>query len=491
MKRGIFSALICATLVSAIALALVAAAFKQPRLAQRFLFPPKRPALFTAARSNAEVVVQANQAVVTVIATRAVRPQQAAYHSNLQPQQSDALPNQTPEQNVQRGTGTGFVIDAEGFIVTNDHVIRGADRIRIRLNDGRERRAIVHGSDPATDIALLKIEADQLAVLSLGDSDEVRVGDPVIAIGNPLDYEHSVTAGIISAKGRKVYNNEPFEDFIQTDAAINRGNSGGPLLNQQGEVIGVNTVIRVDGSGISFAVPSNVVKRVIAQLRAKRTVTRGYLGLTPVSLTQEFREGLGLGNQLQGVVVADVAPERPAARAGLQVYDLITHFDGKPITTTDEYFSLVANTLPQRQVALTILRSGQSLKLTAVLEERDKDEGEKQTERPVQLAQNEPAIGFSVRETPNEISRTSLSAESTGETQSRVEISEVDPLGPASESGLAAGQIVLEANRQPVRTLADFNRIVGGLRNGNVLIMRVSSPPQLVNRLVAVRIGGE
>ncbi len=489
MKRGIFSALLCATLVSAVALALVAAAFKQPRMAQRLFLSSNRTAWPVAARSNAEIIAQANQAVVTVIATRALR-QQANYSGNLVPQQYEIAPTQAPDQNVQRGTGTGFIIDADGFIVTNDHVIRGADRIRVRLNDGRERRAVVHGSDPATDIALLKLEADQLVVLNLGDSDEVRVGDPVIAIGNPLDYEHSVTAGIISAKGRKVYNNEPFEDFIQTDAAINRGNSGGPLLNQQGEVIGVNTVIRVDGSGISFAVPSNVVKRVIAQLRAKRTVTRGYLGLTPISLTQEFREGLGLGN-LQGVLVADLAPEKPAARAGLQVYDVITHFDGKPITSTDEYFSLVANTLPQRQVGLTVLRAGQSLKLTAVLEERDKDDGEKQTERPVTAAQSEPSIGFSVRERLSEITHTSLTVETSAEAQSKVEISEIDPLGPASESGLATGQIILEANRQPVRTLADFNRIAGNLRNGSVLIMRVNAPPQSANRLVAVRIGGE
>src|SRR5581483_10897624 len=373
MRRRLFLASLPAILISV----LVVTAFVRPRLLPGWLSSlPRSVRGLVAASPNAEVVARANPGVVIVVAKRAVR-QDASLRESAEVTEDDIEAQSAPDSTglqPQRGTGTGFIIDPSGLIVTNNHVIKDADRINVKLADGRERRALLQGSDAETDLALLKIEADKLAILPLGDSDAVRVGDPVIAIGNPLDYEYSVTAGIVSAKGRKVYNSAPFEEYIQTDAAINRGNSGGPLLNLTGEVIGVNTVIRVDGRGISFAVPSNVVKRVIAQLRAKRTVTRGYLGLTPVSLTPEFREGLGLGNQQQGVLVADVAPEKPAARAGLQVYDVVTHFDGKPITTTDEYFSLVANTLPQRQVVLTILRSGQSLKLTAVLEERDKDE---------------------------------------------------------------------------------------------------------------------
>src|SRR5262249_34936678 len=192
------------------------------------------------------------------------------------------------ESRVQRGTGAGFIIDPEGLIVTNQHVIVNADRIRVKLHDGRTHGATVIGADNATDLALLKITANNLEPLHLGDSDALRVGDSVIAIGNPLECERSVTAGIVSALGRKVYEAEPFENFIQTDAAINRGNSGGPLLNKRGQVIGVNTVIRSDGRGISFAVPSNVVKRVVSQLRANGYVARGYLGLTPASLTPEL-----------------------------------------------------------------------------------------------------------------------------------------------------------------------------------------------------------
>ena len=490
MKRGIFFALLCALTVGVLALVAVSASFMQPRLARRLLLNPTEKGWLARAHSNAEIVAQANQAVVTVIATRAVRPQSANQTEALNPQQNLTPPNPSNDPNVQRGTGTGFLIDGSGYIVTNDHVIRGADRIRVRLADGRERRAFVHGADAATDIALLKIEAGPLPVLALGDSDDLRVGDAVIAIGNPLDYEHSVTAGIISAKGRKVYNSEPFEDFIQTDAAINRGNSGGPLLNQQGEVIGVNTVIRVDGSGISFAVPSNVVKRVIAQLRATGTVKRGYLGLTPTTLTAEFRDGLGLG-ELQGILVADVTPEKPAAKAGVEAYDVITQFDGRPLTSTDDFFNHLANAQPHQTTVLTVMRGGKSLTLTARLEERDTNETESPAERPAKAVSTEPVIGFSVRESTEEISRTALLEEPVSGLGGKVLVATIDPLGPAADTGLTAGQLIFEANRQPIRKLEDFNRVVANLREGNVLILRVSAPQQRLIRLVAIRVGGE
>src|SRR5262249_45643327 len=278
MKRGLFFAFSCAIVVGASALALVIASFTKPGVFQSLLFGRRNSGWNLAfsgfggnsGGSNADVVTEANTGVVTVVATRTIRADET----------TPATPagEPAPENRVQRGTGAGFIVDPEGLVVTNNHVIVNADRIRVKLHDGRTHVATVVGVDNATDLALLKIAADHLESLDLGDSDAVRVGDPVIAIGNPLEYERSVTAGIVSAKGRKVYEAEPFEDFIQTDAAINRGNSGGPLLNQRGQVIGVNTVIRSDGRGISFAVPSNVVKRVVAQLRAQGYVARGYLG---------------------------------------------------------------------------------------------------------------------------------------------------------------------------------------------------------------------
>ena len=278
--------------------------------------------------TNADVVEKANPGVVTVVATRAI------------PTGEDAVAGEAAQEGrVQRGTGAGFIVDPEGYIITNQHVVANADRIRVKLHDGRTQAATVMGADNATDLALLKIAINDLTPLRLGDSDALRVGDSVIAIGNPLEYERSVTAGIVSALGRKVYDAEPFESFIQTDAAINRGNSGGPLLNRRGEVIGVNTVIRSDGRGISFAVPSNVVKRVVTHLRAQGYVARGYLGLTPVSITPELREGLDLGG-LQGVVVADVSNDFPAERVGIRPYDVITNFNGRPITQADDFFGM-------------------------------------------------------------------------------------------------------------------------------------------------------
>ncbi|MGE3736409.1 MAG: S1C family serine protease, partial [Blastocatellales bacterium] len=287
MKRGTLFAFLCAFTVGTLALMIVTAAFVRPEIFHQIFFSPKFGSWGLGAdeeRSNAEIVNEANHAVVTVIAIRAVTATEAKSGGSGSP----------PEGSIQRGTGTGFIIDTAGYIVTNEHVIRNADRIRVRLADGRERKAGVLGIDTATDVALLKIEADNLDVLEFADSDAVQVGDPVIAIGNPLEYEHTVTAGIVSALGRKVYGDQPFENFIQTDAAINRGNSGGPLLNKAGEVVGVNTVIRVDSRGISFAVPSNVVKQVVEQLRTTGEVARGFLGLRPETLTPEFREGLGL-----------------------------------------------------------------------------------------------------------------------------------------------------------------------------------------------------
>ncbi|HKX28806.1 MAG TPA: trypsin-like peptidase domain-containing protein [Blastocatellia bacterium] len=459
---------------------MVVAAFMKPRTFQQLFFPPPLSAWRMAdqnpGKSASEIVTTANQAVVTVIATRAVHANQAA------------RPNDAPvpsENSIQRGTGTGFIIETEGYIVTNEHVVKDADRIRIKLSDGRERRATIQGTDPSTDLALLKIEAEDLRVLSLGDSDSLLVGDPVIAIGNPLEYEHTVTAGIVSAKGRKVYNDKPYEDYIQTDAAINRGNSGGPLLNRSGEVIGVNTVIRIDGRGISFAVPSNVVKRVVTQLRSHGFVARGFLGLTPANLTPEFREGLRLG-EVQGVLVVDVSPGYPAFRAGIQPYDVITHFDGHELARTDDFFGYVANTLPQRQVVLDVIRDGARMKLTATLESRPDDRP--MESRPV-IQKTGLSLGFSVRENnPKTIREIHAGKSTIASTADGVIVSEVDPLGPAADSLLRSGQIILEANRQPIHKLEDFQRVISQLGDGSALVLRVTSPHRKDLRLIAIRI---
>jgi len=502
MKRGLLFALLSASLVTVFAVALVAAAFVRPRVFRGLLFAQSPLGRGLAHRSaypsaNAEVVAQANPAVVTVIATRAERHNaalqglQERLHESDDPTIEPLTPQaHVPEARPQRGSGTGFIIDPDGLIVTNEHVIKEADRIKVKLADGRERRAVVQGADHATDIALLKIEASDLPVLPLGDSDAVRVGDPVIAIGNPLDYEHSVTSGIVSAKGRKVYNDPPFENFIQTDAAINRGNSGGPLLNLAGEVVGVNTIIRVDGRGISFAVPSNVVKQVIAQLRAQGYVVRGKLGVAPQNLTPEFCDGLGLGG-LRGVLVAAVNPDTAAARAGIQPYDVITHFDGQTVSNSDEFFNLVAGTPPQREVEIELVRGGQTLRLRARLDQREEEGRARQSEPPASLERSSLHLGFSVRDNTPEAQHALRVGTWTGQVTGGVIISEIDPLSAAADAGLAVGHVILEANRQEIHDLQDFQRIVERLHDGSALVLRISSPHQKDYALVAIRVGEE
>ncbi len=375
-------------------------------------------------------------------------------------------------------------------MVTNEHVIRSADRIKVRLADGRERKAFVIGTDVATDVALLKIEADHLDIIPFGDSDAVRVGDPVIAIGNPLEYEHSVTAGIVSAKGRKVYGDQPFEDFIQTDAAINRGNSGGPLLNKAGEVIGVNTVIRVDSRGISFAVPSNVVKRVVEQLQTVGVVERGYLGLMPENLTPEFREGLGIGG-LEGVLVGFVSPDRPAAKAGIQTYDVLTHFDKQPLRNSDDFYSAVANAQPAQEVEIALVRGGQPMTLRAKLDRRPPDDRQLDSRQGNQTIQktNLP-LGFAVKEmSPESLQSANGNSGEVSQVKSGVVISDIDPLGPAAEMRWLPGYVIIEVNRQPVHNLEEFQKATANLRDGTALVLRIIQPNQKESRLVALRVG--
>jgi serine protease Do len=487
-KRGLFFAFLCAAAVGVFELALIATPFARTAVFQSLLLGQgllgRGLASSNSGGSNADVVAKANPGVVSVVATRTI------------PAGEDAGAGETAQEDrIQRGTGAGFIVDPEGLVVTNQHVIANADRIRVKLYDGRTQAATVVGADNATDLALLKIAVNDLAPLRLGDSDALRVGDSVIAIGNPLEYERSVTAGIVSALGRKVYEAEPSESFIQTDAAINRGNSGGPLLNKRGDVIGVNTVIRSDGRGISFAVPSNVVKHVVAQLRVHGYVARGYLGLTPVSLTPELREGLGLGD-LQGVVVADVSNNFPAERAGIRPYDVVTHFNGRPVAQADDFFACVANAAPQQRVELTVVRGGQPMTFYPMLEQRSMDIAANSPKvRPASDkkgqagGQNGLLLGFSVRENTPEVLRELHVNKMSDDVTGGVVVSDIDPLGPAADTRLSIGYVIMEANRQPIRCLEDFQKATSHLREGDILVIRFTSPHQRAIQFAAIKVG--
>lgn len=479
MKRALLFAFPPALLL---ATCLAVTAFFRPGLLTGWFSSSVRG--LSATNNNAEMVARVNSGVVIVVAKRIAR-QDASFQEE---EEEDSGIESQQHLQPERGTGTGFIVDAAGFIVTNHHVIKDADRIRVKLADGRETKAVLQGSDTETDLALLKIEADNLTALPLGDSDAIRVGDPVVAIGNPLEYEYSVTAGIVSAKGRKVYNNAPYEEFIQTDAAINRGNSGGPLLNQAGEVVGVNTVIRVDGRGISFAVPSNVVRRVVSQLRVQGFVARGFLGLQPQKLTPEFREGLGLDQHQRGVLVVEVTADKPAARAGVKPYDVITKFDGRAISTQDDFFSFVANTAPQREVEMEVVRGREVLKLKATLDRRPDDSALGSQIQPAVLKPTSLKLGFAVRANTSEVQRTLKVGDGEAAEHNGIIVSEVDPLSAAEDAGLQVGHIILEANRQPVGNEQEFNRLIESLQPGDVLVLRVSTPRQKILSLLAIRI---
>src|SRR5262245_59220074 len=276
-----------------------------------------------------------------------------------------------PRRSV-RSMGSGFIINATGQILTNNHVVDGATEISVKLSDGRELLAKVMGRDPKTDLALLKVEATGLPTIPLGDSTALKVGEPVMAIGNPFGLEQTVTTGIVSATGR-VIGQGPYDDFVQTDASINPGNSGGPLINARGQAIGINAAIfsQTGGSvGIGFAIPSNQAKTVVTQLAETGKVSRSWLGVSIQSLSPELAKGFGLG-EAKGALVSSVTDESPAVKAGIKAGDIITEYDGKKVTRTEDLPRLVAETPAGREVPVTVLRDGKPLTLRAAVARLD------------------------------------------------------------------------------------------------------------------------
>lgn len=358
-------------------------------------------------------------------------------------------------------SGSGFIIDKEGHVLTNNHVVRDASDINVTLNDRRKFKARIIGSDPGTDVAIIKLEDDgPLPTVPLGDSDEIRIGDWAIAIGNALgELEGTLTVGVISAKGRTNLSiaggqAPSYQDFIQTDASINFGNSGGPLLNIRGEAIGINTAINPSGSGIGFAIPINLAKRISEQLIASGKVVRGYLGILPGELTPELAEMWGLKN-LDGIVVQSVSGQTPAADAGLRVKDVITQFDGKKVDDVQQFRLLVAETPIKKRVKMQVLRSGQKQDLYVTLAERPSEDQLGQVQRAPQSwlgidiapVRGDAAEGFGVDE------------------KEGVVITRVGRGTGASAAGLQPGDIIKELNDSPVKDVFDYNAAVEKARS--------------------------
>ncbi|MCS7080302.1 MAG: DegQ family serine endoprotease [Chloracidobacterium sp.] len=366
--------------------------------------------------------------------------------------------------------GSGVVVRSDGYLLTNHHVIDGAGDIKVTFADGRSLKAKLIGTDPKTDIAVLKVDETNLPAMPLGDSSQVQVGDFALAIGNPFDLGQTVTFGIISALGRGNLGIEAYEDFIQTDAAINPGNSGGALVNLQGQLIGINTAIIARGAqgnqGIGFAVPINMARLVMEQLITKGRVVRGYLGVTLQDLNEALAKQFGVTNQ-QGVVVTDVAPDSPAAKAGFQPGDVIVEFEGRPVRDLRTLRLTVAQTPPGTTVKLKILRNKAPRELTATLDELPDDQplakGTDDADAPRTDTPDGGALaGVMVAElSPAVRSRLNL--------KGGVIVRAVQPNSAAAEAGLQRDDIILQVNQQPISSVAAFDAAVRQSR-GEVLL---------------------
>jgi len=353
-------------------------------------------------------------------------------------------------------SGSGFIVDEQGHILTNNHVVSNATDITVTLNDKRSFKASVVGTDPETDVAVIKIEGDHLPVLHLGDSDGIRVGDWAIAIGNPLGMlRGSVTVGVISARGRsdlQIFGGTPnFQDFIQTDASINFGNSGGPLCDIRGQAIGINTAINPSGQGIGFAIPINLAKHVADQLVAHGKVARAWLGVQLADLTPEIAEGFGIKSD-NGVVISSVLKDQPAERAGLRRNDVIVEFDGQPVTDLQKFRLRVADTPIGRRVPLVVLRDGKRIPVTVTLGPRDQNVVASNTE-PVTQPKAEGMAGLSVRDLTSE-------EKTQSDVKNGVMVTDVKEESPADDAGISPNDVIEEVGGHPVRDAAGFTQLL-------------------------------
>jgi serine protease Do len=370
-----------------------------------------------------------------------------------------------------QGSGSGFIIDRDGYVLTNFHVIEDADRITVTLADGRVVRGEIVGIDPAIDVALLRVSTGgPLPEAPLGNSDDLRVGEWVCAIGNPLGYVHSVTVGVVSFIGRKLFD-ASLDDYIQTDAAINFGNSGGPLLNARGQVVGINSAISSRATNIGFAVPINQAVAILPQLKTRGSVSRGFIGVMLTDVTPDLQHSLKLPAS-RGALVQDISRDSPAERAGLKPYDVIVGVDGREVWTNEELIREISGRQPGSVAHLDVMREGRkqqtSVRLTErPLRERDTDEAPvgMQPRRHASPVPGDPPLGLTVRDLDAAFARRmEIPASVRG-----VVVSRVDPAGAAFVPAMRRGFVIMEINRQAVVSGADFQRIVGAARAGDTL----------------------
>lgn len=418
--------------------------------------------------SFAELIKKASPSVVNIIAVKVIRtPDQDSPPFGMEDPLREFFERffgeQLPKEYRQNALGTGFIIDKEGFILTNNHVVEQTEELKVRLSDEKEFKAEIVGRDPKTDLALIKINADKPMIpLKLGDSDNLEVGDWVVTIGNPFGLGNTVTAGIVSAKYRQL-GGGPYDNFIQTDASINPGNSGGPLLNLDGEVIGVNSAIFSQSGGnigIGFAIPINMAKQLLPQLRQGK-VSRSWIGVIIQNITPELKDKLALGTE-EGTLVSDVVSGGPAEKAGIKRADVILQFDGKPIRSSNDLPFVVASTPIGKTVVVEVMRGNQRMNLQ-IKTEKLSEEAE---EAPP--AQASPYLGLQVQGITPEMAKNYGLSRTSG-----VIIVEVETGSPAEQAGLAPGDIIVEIDKKPVNDIQTLNNLLAGVKEGHTILFLI------------------
>ncbi len=445
----------------------------------------------TISNSFADVVEKASPAVVEISSTRIIK---ASQQQGNNPLLSDPFfrqffggngPTARPHDQREEGLGSGILVSPSGYILTNNHVVEKASSLKVSLSDGRDFSGKVIGADPQTDVAVVKINADNLPTLPFANSDSARVGDLCFAIGNPFGQEHTVTMGIVSAKNRTLERNTYIQNFIQTDAAINPGNSGGALINAKGQLIGMNTMILTGGTsfggeggnvGIGFAVPSNLAKQVIDQLMKNGKVSRGYIGVNLENLTPELGQQFGVPSG-KGAVVANVSPGGPGEKAGLKSGDVVTAIDGKKVDSYDELTMDVISHEPGSTVTLDVVRNGQPMKVKVTLGQRPggvnwgqrngNNPGNDNDQNDNGTPGNASARGITVEPlTPEVAQQIGVPATTKG-----VVVNSIDADSPAADSQyMQQGTVITAVNRHPVTSVQDFKQLMNEANGKPVLV---------------------
>lgn len=418
------------------------------------------------------LVKKLSSSVVNISTTNVIKRKSFGFNSPFQDEQFEDLFERFFGENLpdrefrNRGLGSGFIISADGYVITNNHVIQKADEIEVVLQDGEKLEAEVIGADHKTDIALLKVKPKKpLPAVKLGNSSILEIGDTVLAIGNPFGLGHTVTTGIVSAKGRSL-GLGAYDDFIQTDAAINPGNSGGPLFNLKGEVVGVNTAIIAGGQGISFSIPINLANSIVSQLRADGKVVRGWLGVIVQELSPEISKGLGL-NTTDGALVSDIAPGGPADKAGIKRGDIIREVNGKKIIDMPELPKTIATYKPDTFATLKVIRDGKEQIMKVKLGELP-EEGDVAAKNEVEEEVKQDKLGLVVTDITPQIMRRLRLSSSEG-----VVVADIVAGSTASEAGFRVGDVILEIEKENITSVNDYKKVVSNIKDKENLLFLV------------------